>query len=258
MKKKIAVCLSGQPRTWQRCYPTWISALSHLGELDFFCHLWDYNSEPSLLQHEQGPTQDIKLSRDEMLHIRETINPVKLVFQSKKENVIVQRADNNVVAPWAHSQLYSLHRAALLKREHEITTEIEYDLVIRLRCDLVFTNQLTPITPITPAPSTVYTVHNIDSDPEFKVPRFSDIFFAADSLTFDHVCAVYRSLSFINNDDIAPFRGASIPPPEVALSYHCTMLGIRAKPLPIFDLKIARTEAHLAKAGGLNKAYETL
>jgi hypothetical protein len=53
---KIAVCLSGQPRTWIQCYESWNLLFSELKknkhledtniEVDYFIHTWDFNSKP--------------------------------------------------------------------------------------------------------------------------------------------------------------------------------------------------------------------
>ena len=53
---KIAVCLSGQPRTWRQCYDTWNFLFKDLKknenlretdiEVDYFVHTWDFNSKP--------------------------------------------------------------------------------------------------------------------------------------------------------------------------------------------------------------------
>ena len=37
---RTAVCLSGQPRTIKYCAK---SIMEYFGDVDYFCHVWDYN-----------------------------------------------------------------------------------------------------------------------------------------------------------------------------------------------------------------------
>jgi len=46
---RVALCISGQPRTWEKCYQNWIDNIMPGVEKDIFFHLWDYNSLPSII-----------------------------------------------------------------------------------------------------------------------------------------------------------------------------------------------------------------
>ena len=256
MTRKIAVCLSGQPRTWKKCYSTWLDVMSDWGEVDYFCHLWDYNSDSSLSQYELGATPDTVITNEEKNEIIEALHPKKLVFQAKKDNVELHgEGVTNVIAPWAHSQFYSMWRVANLKRQYEIENNFEYDLVVRLRTDLVLQPKFVP--PV-PGPSTLYTIHTVDSDPTYGVPRIGDIFFLSDSLTFDHVAMFYHSLKYIDADHVVPGKPDLYAfPPEIGLYYYCVMMGIRIHPLSNgLDIKVMRSQEHLARVGKL-EPYET-
>ena len=254
MTRKIAVCLSGQPRTWKKCYSTWFDVMDGWGEVDYFCHLWNYNSDSSLSQYELGDTPDTLITAEEMHDIRETLHPKKLVFQPKKNDVILGEGLANPVAPWAHSQFYSMWRVANLKRQYEIENDFEYDLVVRLRTDLVLQPKFMPTVM---APSTLYAVHTQETDPVYGVPRIGDIFFLSDSLTFDHIAMFYHSLRYIDADHVLPGKSELYAfPPEIALYYYCVMSGIDIQPLNALDIKVMRSQEHLARVGKLHP-YET-
>ena len=221
---RIAVCLSGQPRTWDKCYQRWMEILAGQGEVDFFFHLWDYNTLPQLLKTVNGRREfdDEPLSIEEQEKLVTTIQPKKYMFESRKPIKYwnCTHPESEQIGGWTREQFYSLYRVSLLKREYEIENNFRYDLVIRIRTDVWFDH---PHTFIRPEPNTLYSGHNA-WDKRFQVYRIGDVFFYADSHTFDQAALFFKFLSFIprkwvigNND---------CPPPEVAMFYFLANLGI--------------------------------
>ena len=53
---KVAICISGQLRSWEDCYETWIKLVNNIKthpnfidkdiEFDYFFHIWDFNTIP--------------------------------------------------------------------------------------------------------------------------------------------------------------------------------------------------------------------
>ena len=82
---RIALCISGQPRTWERCYRNWVDNIMPGVEKDVFFHLWDYNSLPSIINTIPGapPNYNKKISEDEKESIVNTLNPKKYKFDNK-------------------------------------------------------------------------------------------------------------------------------------------------------------------------------
>ncbi|MGA1049632.1 MAG: hypothetical protein ACO3UU_16630, partial [Minisyncoccia bacterium] len=208
---KIAVCINGQARTWKKCYPRWMEILASQGEIDFFFHMWNYNTLPSLLATHNGGMQieDELLSEIEINEILDTFKPKKYIFEPRKPieywNSTIPK--DKQFGSWSNEQFYSLYYSSLLKREYELENDFRYDIVIRLRTDIWF---LEDIKLAEPAPNTLYTAH-CSYDPNYSVYRIGDIFFYADSHTFDQVCEFFKFLTFVPTDWVTQ---KDCPPPE--------------------------------------------
>jgi hypothetical protein len=232
---KIAVCLSGQPRTWRQCYDTWNFLFKELKrnenlretdiEVDYFVHTWDFNSKPySVWTRErygiegfQAPPSDHQTS-DEILDYIKTIQPKQFLIESEAKSLSRKdemdkrtqfRLNTTKWCPlsWASSQLYGIMMAGHLKRQYELDNGFKYDMCVRLRPDLYFNELNRRIlavdwTPI--KPKTIYSCHGYASD-EMPYDAIGDIFFYSDSETYDLVSSLYNWLPqldpFIFRDD---------------------------------------------------------
>ena len=53
-KKRIAICFSGQLRTWRQCVRSWNNILMYddnRDNVDVFCHIWDFNTVPNSVEY---------------------------------------------------------------------------------------------------------------------------------------------------------------------------------------------------------------
>jgi hypothetical protein len=250
---RIAICISGQSRTWEKCYKRWLEIFGPQGDIDFYFHLWDYNTLPSIVASHNGgrKIEDELLSEDEKLRILEAFKPKKHIFESRKkiEYWNCELPENKQFGPWCREQFYSLYRVSLLKREYELENDFRYDIVIRIRTDLwiIDTPKL-----IVPAPGTAYTSH-CSWDERFNCYRVGDIFYYADSHTFDQVSEFYKYLSFIPTNWVT---GVDCPPPEIALYHYLANIGIINYPAHI-SMKIMRSQELLDIKGKLD-GYEII
>lgn len=251
--KRIALCFSGQPRTWAKCYENWKQTFSHLGQIDHFFHFWDYNTNPAFVDHSVGIQHvDVQLSQAEKGDIIQALQPKAHLFESAKDTLRPPRSwVTKPVAEWSRSQFYSIRRAAWLKRQYEIEHNFEYDLVIRMRSDAWFP---APMPQLDPRPNVVYTTHN-SYDAQFARFRVGDIFWAADSHTYDQMSNFYRYLNVINTHDITP--SLDCPPPELALYPYMKSINLENDVLNDFHVKLMRTPEIVAIMGGLAH-YETV
>ena len=101
---RIALCFSGQPRTWEQCYPTWMKLAKGLKKklqadsVDIFCHAWNFNTTPNAaLAHLGDPNRPkdlddfltVKsslLDADERKRFSECLTPQRLVFETEKSS----------------------------------------------------------------------------------------------------------------------------------------------------------------------------
>lgn len=251
---RIAFCISGQPRTWRKCYHTWYSLFGPYGKIDTFFHMWDFNSEPRYLaEFVDGEPKETPIEEREKREIVAALKPRAFVFE-KKRPVHHECPNGPTIAPYAHSQYYGVWRAAHLKRQYEIDRNFQYDVVVRLRTDL-----LLPMSWVNPPnfeqlpPNTVFTAQNtFTPGPGHRV---NDMFFYADSLTYDHAASFYVGLSYINETVAAP--GLKEYPPELAIYFYLASIGIVNTPMPIYDFKIMRDAEFIKKVGQIQD-YETV
>jgi hypothetical protein len=249
---KIALCISGQPRFWDRCFESWINSIFPGTQKDIFFHFWDYNTLPS----GSGNNSFNLIDEKEKTSILEKLNPKKHVFDNRHVNptgpqvIPPTKFVSTPIGWWCHSQYYSMWYASRLKRQYELEHKFEYDGVFRLRSDLVLTD---PINEHSLEFNTVYTVGNqyVAQHNRFMV---ADTFFYADSFTFDQVSEYYFALKFIDRYDVS--EGTYEPPPEIGFYPFIKSRGIKNKYASVRH-KLVRDAEYLKYKKKLGK-YEIL
>lgn len=249
---RVALCVSGQARLWKRCYQTWFDHLSHFGEIDVFFHFWDYNTLPqSAIGFVTGHQLDQVLLTDaEKKEIVDVLKPKAFEFEPLR--IHPKSKMEYPIAWWTRDQFYSLKKAAFIRREYEITHNVDYDVVFRIRSDCVLEHTVNK--PSVIEPNTVYTCVN-NHDKEFQTFRIGDTFYFANSYTYDQMSKFYDSFEYL--DARWPVHtGNKDYPPELAFYYYMKTLGIRNSSNPVHH-KIARPQEYLLLKGSLAH-YETL
>jgi hypothetical protein len=142
--KRVAVCLSGQSRTWKYCADSIKSFISDKEyEIDYFIHTWDINTYRPLESIDGSEKYFYKSEIDTKSYI-DYYNP-KLYkiqsfesFQNKlkkiKNPIPIHHNDNGNMI----NQMYSFKQSIVLKRLWERKNGFKYDYVIKLRPDLFF------------------------------------------------------------------------------------------------------------------------
>lgn len=243
---KIALCITGQPRQWKKCYSSWFSVFNkpdQNNDVDVFFHFWDSNTS-------NGSSETL-VTKEEQDEIVSTLKPKKFLFETNtpiKLNTIdnIQRP----IPSWCIPQFVSLQKVANLKRQYEIDQNIQYDMVVKLRGDLILNSDfgeshnpylLSINWMSTIKPSTIYSIHSIQDSAGV---RLSDIFFIADSLTFDHIALFQKSFKYLDLSHIFS-AGESDPPPERFFYWFLHSVGINNHPLPFIEAKLVRDEKYL-------------
>jgi hypothetical protein len=282
---KVAFCLSGQTRTWEKCYPTWknfekkLCNLLGISHVDYFCHAWDFNTPPhAVLAATGGPSKDIVddyltvkgtvISNNEQEKFLKTINPINYIFeteQTSKDRIKETFTRSNIhkdhhgitSLDWIASQFYSVMYSSHLKKKYELENNFSYDIVFRLRCDLFlddhqinwFFNEDSNNFNI-PTHNSLYSCHTNKDNSQFPFHRFGDIFWYADSTTFDRICNFYRWLPIIGSKSFNTNKVGT----EHALYFYAKMLRMTIVPISI-DPKIYRQHDYIdrKKQAGLNE-----
>jgi len=216
---KIAVCLSGQPRTVRYAAKSIINYFSGDYEVDYFCHSWNYNNW-------KGKTSNnVTWSDDEVLTVEQVYDNL-LIFGPKGIEVHTKEELPNI-GSW-ESLFYSIMRANNLKKQYEIENKFRYDLVVRARYDTVYSPGTNFIIPDNFDDLDIFTTHNERMNIEYNRTNVSDVFFFGSSYGMDILCDIYRYVNAINKrkraDDYATLG------PGVLIGDYCNMYNIRVSP----------------------------
>jgi hypothetical protein len=250
--KRIAVCLSGNFRTWKTVVKTWDNVIKIDNvEVDYFIHTWDKVSPSMQIIGNLKKTgiTDEEILKDyykplDMNLLNEVLDyhkPVSYLIESPKD-LSFKNPKQSIFEKSHLSQFFGIMMAGKLKREHEIKNDFTYDLVIRMRFDTYFTTPII-IDNIKPKLNTVYGNHyDYYYDEVYKRHngRLGDIFWCSDSLTYDILSDFYLELQ--NITDIP--HGT---PPEFSWLRYIKKNGINITPNPRWDLHILRENDTLKK-----------
>lgn len=270
---KIAICFSGQPRTWHKCYPGFAKFIerlkSHFGaDVDVFCQAWDFNTVPHAVlakAHNSDSTMPdfirVKgepLTDSEKNDLINTLNPKAFVFENeaiskqKNQDLYFNALKNvnehgHISIEFAGSQFYAVMRSAALKKKYELDNNFRYDMCIRMRYDLYlddhqinwfFSHENTDAR--RPRYNTFYSCHTGKDHNQFPFHRIGDVFWYADSVTFDRICDFVRWIPIIGTKS---FNGEQIKTENV-LYFYAKMFRMNIYPLT-FDPKICRPENYV-------------
>jgi hypothetical protein len=249
---KIAVCVSGQIRTWKDCVESWKRLFKELQyadncidtkiEVDYFVHTWDFNSQPfsEWSDTRKGidgyiPPPSENANMDDIMEFINYLNPKKYLIESEEKSLSRKisleersffRTEDKRWPPlnWAGSQLYGIMMAGYLKRQYEIENNFEYDMCIRMRPDIhfeefsriMFAEDFTKI-----QRKTIYSVHGTNIN-YFPFDIIGDIFFYSDSLTYDMLSNLYN---WIPQIDLNLFDSEVTI--EMMLAFYIRMLDIK-------------------------------
>jgi hypothetical protein len=261
---RVAFCFSGQLRTWKECYISWAKfAAKFETPPDIFCHIWDFNSNSGRVNHitkEQGITS---VPPEEFEEFFKIMNPEKYIIEGLEKSKQADGLLNNRIMElvgdkemngniyWAGSQFYSSMHSDFLKQEYEMEHGFEYDLVFKMRYDMLLSDFDIHILfdkPIKyngvfipfkgPKFGTVYSIHS-GKIPEWPFLTMGDIFYFADSQTFDKVSLFYYRLADIF---VKSFKCRHVKP-EVYLFFYIKSLMCNHVPISV-DPKIVRDETY--------------
>ena len=182
---KIAVCMSGQLRQWEIAKENqkWFWETSKgLGvtQIDYFIHTWDYSGDREGVS-QPYITRDV--SREEFDNVVDWYKPKGCMFDDRQSDYFLHNDH------WS-SLFYSLSQSVMLKRQHEIENDFEYDIVIKSRPDVVFD----PIYHFSwehLENNLLYTTHGGIMEHEFGMFNVNDCVFYSNSYTMDLMIPMY-------------------------------------------------------------------
>lgn len=251
-KKRIAVCFSGQIRTWRKCVESWDNILAYGGNrdnVDVFCHFWDFNTVPNCVVN-SNQTLINKVDPAEIKELVAYLKPKKLLVESYKVIRPINPNQPITYSPFL-SQFYGILKAARLKKQYEIEKDIMYDVVVRSRYDAYYLTNLTHS--YNGVRENTMEAFHFGWKPGENRGRVGDICWFSDSHTYNIISDYYLNLHSLNKN-MCSIEGNNLTPEFVFFHYlkKC-WINISANH---WDIKLFRESAELSYTGNKD-GFET-
>ena len=230
-KFRVAVCFSGQARHWQasagnikRFFNNDEYPHPELGipvQTDYFIHTWDTNTwRYPKMGHEHNHNE----KHNDGAAIKEAYNPLAMEVETWIPEKFKRSWD---------PMFYSLAKSLLMKRDHELKNQFQYDIVVKARLDTIY-NPAHRFPLFRIWPGIAYTCTAISKFPtEFNYNNFDDVLFYAQSPVMDLLGDLYATYKHLHSADLvaANEAGIDLQPdmyygPGCLIYEHLTNLGI--------------------------------
>jgi hypothetical protein len=137
MKNKVALLLFGHMRTYEECFQNLKMNLIDSLNPDIFIHTWDEIESTTTSWHKANMDNYI-ISNNEKKHIHGLYHPKKIEFENQKK--LANDSElliNGMSVEGQKFMMYSLFKANEMKKKYEAANNITYDIVIKLRPDVL-------------------------------------------------------------------------------------------------------------------------
>jgi len=213
---RIAICLSGQPRTPEigfKFIKKYLIDPNKEHQIDFFLHAWYDEKEigkawDSAQPYPEGKNGYIKTGTDKFL--LNSYKPLKYIIEHQKDfsNHTISfnshfSAKQNILA----SFFYSMNKSSELKKEYEKENNFKYDMVIRTRYDLAYMKPV-DFSQFKPNLDKIIVPAKFQTDQDNfnnKNKPMVDIFAASTSENMDIFCDIYNNMKMLNKKIEPPF-----------------------------------------------------
>jgi hypothetical protein len=184
---KVAVCLSGQSRTYKHCYESIKEYFSgrNGNKYYFFGHTWDDNTY-------KVRTENQVVVQEEKINSLLLYNNLRECYPF--ESFEIEKSTYRPYS-WA-SMLYSIMKVNFQKQMWEVKNNSMFDLVIRCRYDICFPSGkkfeddfCQPI-----EEKSLYSYYGFMNN-EFSLPNPDDVIYSGTSHTMDLIDTLYNAIS---------------------------------------------------------------
>ena len=198
----VAICLSGQIRTGRQAAknilkfftpPQGCAMYDRPVRADYFMHTWNKNTWRFPKKHHHH-FEILPINDDDIDFLRDTFD-----LKDFKVGDFEKYPNSNYA--W-DPLFYSFDQSMILKRDYELNHGFEYDLVIKIRPDIVYDisgQQTFPYQNVI-EPGIIYTPNTSLFPSEFLRPNLDDVIFFGDSPTMDMVSTLWRSIIVARNE----------------------------------------------------------
>lgn len=244
MKKKInvAVCISGQMRSYKKCYNSLLNKIIVPLEADIFIHTWEKIGKS---HKEKGKKINGKITKEELidlynadsLEIESQPSGSNEVFKNKKvPKELIKEEPLHYKS--ALPMYYQIYKSFKLLEKYSMKNNIRYDLVIRVRPDTMFKEKI---------PNYIIESALKDSEMVFFADYAIDTDFqVCDKFAIGGYKGMKKYFSLWENIEEYWKDPIGVNPPEThkvgerLMKYHVEESNIKARPfyLDIYNLRV--------------------
>lgn len=192
METKIALILFGHMRTYKSCFNSLKNNLLDPLNPDVFIHTWDELDSKTRSWHSYNIKDNLTLDKDGQKRIIELYKPKSITFEN--QNLELYKDDgmtNGMSIQGQKFMYYSFFKANELKKEHEKENNFKYDIVIKLRPDILFKESLMSFIEQYEANRLLLAGNKIGFRSKIQNYKALDILMAAESQKMDEVANIY-------------------------------------------------------------------
>jgi len=140
---KICLLISGHLRTFRQCFPSQKSFLVDELGCDVFMHSWNEIESKTASWHNNHMKNRV-VSESDKSYVRETLDPKAMVFENQIDFGLNKNLHNSSISlNGLKNMTLGFKRAYDLMRDYETNTGIKYDLIIKIRPDIVLKKSFT-------------------------------------------------------------------------------------------------------------------
>ncbi len=202
---KIAVCFSGESRTWLHAVNSIKAFYTGNHDFYFFGHVWANNTWGN---HPAYPVPEILDLNELSISLRSKINFTKLIVEHHHPEIDFKgyeqhnfgeelfgkkKVFNTTIPTTWRSPLYSSMLSNHYKYQYEQDNDTHFDVVVHARLDVCYT-PMTSINDYLPGiiqPHALYCNTNYFKK-EYMLPAFNDVFYFGSSDVMDIIDSFYR------------------------------------------------------------------
>lgn len=211
---KIAVCFYGQPRTAKFASSNLKRYFGDLiNNIDFFTHTWDIRMDRPLGMLRTTFNEPVKIDQKIIDDYRASYNHTNFLLEDQIKLRSFLQGKYGVEGIKSVSEMtypyHSFYRAMQFKKQHEEMHGFEYDVVIKLRPDIIFP----------PDRSLQQDINEFLKDPsKLYICYHDDVFHIATSKNMDIASDFYVNTDVLYNSNGLPFDAFTLYLQEKGIS----------------------------------------
>ncbi len=233
-KLKTALCISGQMRTYKRCYGNLKKYMLQPLQPDIFIHTWERTGQR--VQNKQKKKKSAYKVTDALLN--DLYSPVAVVIEPFKKEYFnelkgIRRPEILRKKSPLHSKsnlplFYKMYACNQLKKNYEAENNFVYDMVIRIRPDLMLMEEIPNIV------KNNFDILWVDKYGTVPLYMASDKFAVSNSSNMDYYTSVWEKLPSYWKNPLGNGQWVNYRVEQRLMRYHLNKAKIKTKTFSMY------------------------